>query len=168
MTRCSHSRARTEVDGGVVQSVNEEHPRGTVLVGAGNGDRWNWRLCQLRAICDHAATRTGQSSPICRHVSVVVFCCFLGGTLLEVGLSKLQVILRRRKQTNRRSIAVSERTRRMARRRSLTIHAIFASAMLVSLFAPCFAFGLVCSALILHLRPEAAGSWPCLSFRDRK
>jgi uncharacterized membrane protein len=55
---------------------------------------------------------------------------------------------------------ISERARRIARRRSLAVLAIFASAMLVSLVAPRFGFGLVCSALILHVRPEAPGSRP--------
>jgi TMEM175 potassium channel family protein len=53
---------------------------------------------------------------------------------------------------------VPERTRRMARRRSLVVLAIFTTAMLVALFAPRFGFGLICGALILHLRPEAPGS----------
>ncbi len=52
---------------------------------------------------------------------------------------------------------ISERAQRMARRRSLTVLAIFASAMLIAFIAPWFGFGLVCSALILHLRPEALG-----------
>lgn len=52
---------------------------------------------------------------------------------------------------------ISHRAQRMARRRSLTVLAIFTSAMLVSFVAPGFGFGLVCSALILHLRPEALG-----------
>jgi uncharacterized membrane protein len=55
---------------------------------------------------------------------------------------------------------VSDRARRMARRRSLAVLAIFASAILVASVAPRLAFALVCSALILHLRPEALGSQP--------
>ena len=50
---------------------------------------------------------------------------------------------------------IAERAQRMARRRSLTVLALFASAMLVSLVAPRFGFALICSALILHVRPEA-------------
>jgi len=53
---------------------------------------------------------------------------------------------------------VSHRARRMARRRSLAVLAIFAAAMLVALVAPRFAFALVCGALLLHVRPEAPGS----------
>ena len=53
---------------------------------------------------------------------------------------------------------VSERTSRMARRRSLVVLAIFATAMLVALIAPRVGFCLICGALILHLRPEAPGS----------
>jgi TMEM175 potassium channel family protein len=53
---------------------------------------------------------------------------------------------------------VSERARRMARRRSLAVLAIFTTAMLVAFVAPRVGFGLICVALILHLRPEAPGS----------
>jgi len=55
---------------------------------------------------------------------------------------------------------VSARTRRMARRRSLIVLAGFTTAMLVALVAPRLGFGLICGALILHLRPEAPGSRP--------
>ena len=50
---------------------------------------------------------------------------------------------------------IPDRTRRMARRRSLAVLAIFATATLVAFVAPRFAFGLICSALLLHLRPRA-------------
>jgi uncharacterized membrane protein len=50
-----------------------------------------------------------------------------------------------------------KRTRRMARRRSLVVLAMFASAMLVAVFAPRVGFGLICAALVLHLRPEPPG-----------
>ena len=53
---------------------------------------------------------------------------------------------------------LSDRARRMARRRSLAVLAIFAAATLVAFVAPRVAFGLICSALLLHLRPEAPGS----------
>jgi uncharacterized membrane protein len=49
---------------------------------------------------------------------------------------------------------VPERTQRLARRRSLIVLAIFILAMLVALVAPRVGFGLICAALILHLRPE--------------
>jgi len=55
---------------------------------------------------------------------------------------------------------VSDRMRRMARRRSLAVLAIFASATVVAFVAPRVAFALICGALLLHLRPEAPGSWP--------
>jgi len=55
---------------------------------------------------------------------------------------------------------VSERTRHMARRRSLVVLAFFTTAMLVALVAPRLGFGLICGALILHLRPEVPGSRP--------
>jgi len=50
---------------------------------------------------------------------------------------------------------VSERTRRVARRRSLVVLASFTTALLVAFVAPRAGFGLICAALILHLRPEA-------------
>jgi uncharacterized membrane protein len=53
---------------------------------------------------------------------------------------------------------VSNRTRRMAMRRSLAVLAIFTTAMLVAFVAPRLGFGLICGALVLHLRPEAPGS----------
>jgi uncharacterized membrane protein len=53
---------------------------------------------------------------------------------------------------------VFEHTRRRARRRSLVVLAIFTTATLVALVAPRLAFGLICGALILHLRPEVRGS----------
>ena len=49
---------------------------------------------------------------------------------------------------------LSERARRFARRRSLIVLAGFATAMGVAFFAPRVGFGLICAALILHLRPE--------------
>src|SRR5215831_492961 len=52
---------------------------------------------------------------------------------------------------------VSERARRLARRRSLIVLAGFTAAMLVSLVAPRLGFGLICAALILHLRPDISG-----------
>jgi uncharacterized membrane protein len=53
---------------------------------------------------------------------------------------------------------VSARMRRLARCRSLVVLAGFATAMLVGIVAPRVGFGLICAALILHLRPEAPGS----------
>ena len=49
---------------------------------------------------------------------------------------------------------VSQRTRRLARRRSMIVLAIFVAAMVVALVAPKVGFGLICAALLLHLRPE--------------
>ena len=51
---------------------------------------------------------------------------------------------------------VSARMRSVARRRSLIVLASFTAAMLVAFVAPRIGFGLICVALILHLRPEAA------------
>jgi uncharacterized membrane protein len=53
---------------------------------------------------------------------------------------------------------VSAHIRRIARRRSLTVLAMFTTAMLIAFFAPRLSFGLICVALILHLRPDVSGS----------
>jgi uncharacterized membrane protein len=53
---------------------------------------------------------------------------------------------------------VSLRMRRLARRRSLIVLAGFTTAMLVALVAPVPGFGLICAALILHLRPDISES----------
>ncbi|HUB01565.1 MAG TPA: TMEM175 family protein [Terriglobales bacterium] len=50
---------------------------------------------------------------------------------------------------------VSARARRRARRRSVVVLASFTTAMIVAFFAAHLAFGLICCALILHLRPDA-------------
>jgi len=49
---------------------------------------------------------------------------------------------------------VSERLRRVARLRSLVVLVSFAVAMLVAFAAPRLAFGLICAALMLHVRPD--------------
>ncbi len=51
---------------------------------------------------------------------------------------------------------VSAGMRRMARRRSLVVLASFTAATLVALVAPRLAFGVICLALVLHLRPDVA------------
>ena len=62
---------------------------------------------------------------------------------------------------------MSAETRRMARRRSLGVLASFATSMLVAFAAPRLAFVLICGALILHLRPDAApGADLVRSFMD--
>ena len=55
---------------------------------------------------------------------------------------------------------ISERAQRMARRRSLVVLTTFTTAMLVALVAPRLAFGIICCALTLHLRPEVLRSTP--------
>lgn len=52
---------------------------------------------------------------------------------------------------------VSARTRRMARRRSLIVLAIFTAAMLAAFVVPRVAFAMICGALILHVRPDPPG-----------
>jgi TMEM175 potassium channel family protein len=49
---------------------------------------------------------------------------------------------------------VSEQIRHRARHRSLVVLAIFATAVLIAVVAPRLSFGLICGALIFHLRPE--------------
>lgn len=51
---------------------------------------------------------------------------------------------------------VPARVRRIARRRSLVVLASFTAAMLVAFAAPRVGFVLICVALILHWRPDAA------------
>ena len=53
---------------------------------------------------------------------------------------------------------VPHRARRIARRRSLAVLAIFTSAVVVAFVAPRIAFGLVCGALLFHVRPDALGA----------
>lgn len=53
---------------------------------------------------------------------------------------------------------VSKRTRRTARRRSFIVLAGFTTAMLVGFVAPRPAFGLICAALLLHLRPDVSSN----------
>ncbi len=53
---------------------------------------------------------------------------------------------------------VSERTRHMARCRSIVVLAIFTTAMLIAFIAPRVGFALICGGLILHLRPDVPGS----------
>lgn len=53
---------------------------------------------------------------------------------------------------------VSALARRMARRRSVTVLASFAIAMLLALVAARLSFALICGALILHLRPDVSGN----------
>jgi uncharacterized membrane protein len=55
---------------------------------------------------------------------------------------------------------IPDRDRRRARRRSLVVLASFLAAMLVALAAPRIAFGLICAALLLHLRPDVSVGRP--------
>lgn len=51
-----------------------------------------------------------------------------------------------------------ERARRMAKRRSFATLSIFASAIVVAVFAPRAGFALICCALLPYLRPEPPGA----------
>jgi uncharacterized membrane protein len=57
--------------------------------------------------------------------------------------------------THTHASEVSARMRRMTRRRSLVVLASFIAATLLAFFAPRLSFGVICCALILHLRPDA-------------
>jgi uncharacterized membrane protein len=54
----------------------------------------------------------------------------------------------------KRTDEISERGRRIARRRSLLALALFAMATLAAAFEPWLGFALVCSALVLHIKPD--------------
>jgi uncharacterized membrane protein len=54
----------------------------------------------------------------------------------------------------RQSNEISERGRRHARRRSLLALTLFASAAVTAAFVPWGGFGLICVALVLHLKPD--------------
>ncbi len=53
---------------------------------------------------------------------------------------------------------VSARRKRIARRRSLVVLVSFTTAMLVAFAAPRIGFGLICLALLLHLRPDVTST----------
>jgi uncharacterized membrane protein len=53
---------------------------------------------------------------------------------------------------------VSHRTRRLAKVRSFVAFGLFLTAMFVSLHFPGWGFALVCSAVLLYLRPEPPGT----------
>jgi Sec-independent protein secretion pathway component TatC len=53
------------------------------------------------------------------------------------------------------STMMPDQARQLARRRTFAALGIFALAALVSPFVPLLGFGLICSALVLYVRPEA-------------
>jgi hypothetical protein len=53
---------------------------------------------------------------------------------------------------------ISRRTRRFAKVRSFVAFGLFLTAMFVSLHFPGWGFALVCSAVLLYLRPEPPGT----------
>jgi uncharacterized membrane protein len=53
---------------------------------------------------------------------------------------------------------ISDRTRRLAKLRSVVAFGLFLTAMLLSLKFPLWGFGLVCCAVLLYLRPEPFGT----------
>jgi uncharacterized membrane protein len=58
----------------------------------------------------------------------------------------------------KRTDEVSERERRIARRRSLLALTLFATATVAAAFEPWLGFALVCSALVLHIKPDIGAS----------
>src|SRR5262245_59114534 len=63
-------------------------------------------------------------------------------------------IFEREVLTHAQSERVSEHVRHIARRRSVVVLAIFTAAMVVAFVAPRLGFALICTALILHVRPD--------------
>jgi len=60
--------------------------------------------------------------------------------------------------TGEAATQVPAHRRQIVRRRSLVVLAGFTMAMLVAFIAPRIGFGLICGALLLHLRPDVTGS----------
>ena len=58
----------------------------------------------------------------------------------------------------KRTTEISQRARHIARRRSLLAFTLFATATLAAAFEPWLGFGLVCSALVLHIKPDIGSS----------
>jgi uncharacterized membrane protein len=60
----------------------------------------------------------------------------------------------------KRTDAISPRARQVARRRSLSALTLFAIAALTAAFEPWLGFTLVCSALVLHIKPDVGADRP--------
>ncbi|HEY3592856.1 MAG TPA: hypothetical protein VGL13_03240, partial [Polyangiaceae bacterium] len=78
--------------------------------------------------------------------------------ILFIGIDVAYNVFEREVLINAPVTQMPERIRRTARRRSLVVLAVFTTATAVAFFAPRVAFGLICGALLVHLRPEAPGS----------
>jgi len=91
----------------------------------------------------------------CAHTAGIVSCSLYAGLFVCIDIA--YNVFEREVLARADAALVSERTRHMARRRSLVVLAMFTTAMLVAFVAPRLGFGLICGALILHLRPEAPG-----------
>lgn len=91
--------------------------------------------------------RTRLSSP-----SVVLYAALFVGVDVAYNVFERHVLTR----ADRR--LVSDRTRRVARRRSLGVLMGFTIATLVAMVAPRLAFGLICGSLLLHVRPDISGN----------
>ena len=65
------------------------------------------------------------------------------------------------------TMLMTERARRMARRRAVATLSIFVSAILVSPFALRAGFALICCSLLAYLTPEAPGASPQFIRRHR-
>jgi len=79
---------------------------------------------------------------------------FYAGLFVSIDIA--YILFEREVLTHTDSTQVSGGTRDMARRRSITVLASFTAAMVLAFFAPRIAFSLICGALALHVRPEAA------------
>jgi uncharacterized membrane protein len=82
---------------------------------------------------------------------------FYAGVFVCVNLAYLVFVRQVLNQTD--GTRIPEQVRRLTRRRSSATLVIFASAIIVSLFAPRAGFGLICCALLPYLIPEVPGAW---------
>jgi len=73
---------------------------------------------------------------------------------LFIGIDIVYNVFEREVLIRAEATQVSERSRRVARRRSVVVLVMFMIAMLIAFAAPRLGFGLICAALILHLRPD--------------
>jgi len=94
---------------------------------------------------------------VTRTVSAAVPVAFYACVFVCVNLAYLVFVRQVLNQTDGTRIA--EHLRRLTRRRSSATLVIFASAVVVSLFAPRAGFALICCALLPYLTPEVPSAW---------
>jgi uncharacterized membrane protein len=82
---------------------------------------------------------------------------FYAGVFVCVNLAYLVFVQQVLNQAD--GTRIPEHVRRLTRRRSSATLVIFASAIIVSAFAPRAGFALICCALLPYLTPEVTGAW---------